>query len=103
MRQYSVVVAGLGKRGKHHCSAFYKNPRFKLIGVCDIDKNKLQEIKTEFNVPEADTNISSLLRKIKPDIFCFCTMPDLRLEMIQHAVENQVKLIAFEKPLRFKF
>jgi hypothetical protein len=28
--QYTVVVAGMGKRGTHHPSAFQKNSRFKL-------------------------------------------------------------------------
>ena len=28
MKQYSVVIVGMGKRGMHHGAAFNANPRF---------------------------------------------------------------------------
>ena len=34
---YRVAVAALGKRGMHHAAAVKNNPRFELVGVCDID------------------------------------------------------------------
>ncbi len=38
-------------------------------------------------------------RSVKPDVFCFCTLPNLRSEMIRIGVESGAKLIAFEKPV----
>jgi predicted dehydrogenase len=40
---YRVVVVGMGKRGMHHASAFFKNPRFELAGICDIDQKRLDD------------------------------------------------------------
>jgi predicted dehydrogenase len=36
---------------------------------------------------------------VKPDVFCFCTLPRLRTEMIRIGIESGARLIAFEKPV----
>lgn len=96
---YSVVVAGMGKRGKHHASAFNANPRFKVVGICDIDETRLKDAAASLNNPKTGTDAAALASSLRPDIFCFCTLPNLRLDMIKAGVESGAKLIAFEKPV----
>ena len=36
MSKHRVLVAGMGKRGKHHATHFHANPRFEVVGLCDI-------------------------------------------------------------------
>jgi len=96
--KYTVVVAGMGKRGMHHADAFQKNGRFELVGVCDIDKGRLEAAAQKFGVRETSPDAAALVRKTRPEVFCFCTLPDLRLPLIRVGVEAGVKLIAFEKP-----
>ena len=31
----------MGKRGTHHAEAFAANPRFQLVGLCDIDEERM--------------------------------------------------------------
>jgi len=38
---YIVAIVGLGKRGRHHAAAFHANPRFKVVGICDIDESRM--------------------------------------------------------------
>ena len=97
-KKYSVVVVGCGKRGMHHADAFFKNPRFQLVGLCDIDQGRLEAAAKQFGNPETSLSAGELLKKVKPDVFCFCTLPNLRLEMVRLGVEAGAKLIAFEKP-----
>jgi predicted dehydrogenase len=97
-KKYSVVVVGCGKRGMHHADAFHKNPRFELVGLCDIDQSRLDAAAKLYGNPETSLNAGDLLKKVKPDVFCFCTLPNLRLEMVRLGVEAGAKLIAFEKP-----
>jgi predicted dehydrogenase len=97
-KKYSVVVVGCGKRGMHHADAFHKNPRFQLVGLCDIDQSRLDAAAKQYGNPETSLNAGELLKKVKPDVFCFCTLPNLRLEMVRLGVEAGAKLIAFEKP-----
>jgi len=97
-KRYSVVVVGCGKRGMHHADAFFKNPRFQLVGLCDIDQSRLDAAAKQYGNPQTSLNAGELLKKVKPDVFCFCTLPNLRLEMVRLGVEAGAKLIAFEKP-----
>jgi predicted dehydrogenase len=46
-----------------------------------------------------DTDAARLLRATHPDVFIFCTLPQIRLPLIQAGVEAGVKLVAFEKPI----
>ncbi|MGC8794739.1 MAG: Gfo/Idh/MocA family protein [Bryobacteraceae bacterium] len=95
---YRVLVVGMGKRGMHHAAAFHANPRFQLAGVCDIDRNRAAAAAARFGV-EAGADAAEMARRLKPDVFCFCTLPDLRLPMIRAGIAGGARLIAFEKPI----
>ena len=96
---YRVVVAGMGKRGSHHAKAFQESPRFELAGICDIDESRLAEAASKLGEPKTGTNAAALCRQLRPDVFCFCTLPKIRLELIEAGVECGAKLIAYEKPI----
>jgi predicted dehydrogenase len=96
---YTVVVAGLGKRGIHHADAVFKNPRFKLVGLCDIDLARLETASQKFGVKTVDTDAARLVSSTNPDVLIFCTLPQIRLPLIRAGVEAGVQLIAFEKPI----
>ena len=96
---YTVMVVGMGKRGMHHASAFNANPRFKVVGICDIDPARLDAAAQKLGNPKTGTDAAALAKQVKPDVFCFCTLPHLRTPLIKAGIENGAKLIAFEKPL----
>jgi len=99
MKKYRVVVAGMGKRGMHHAAAFRADPRFEVVGICDIDTARLEAAAAKLGGPETATDAAALTRRLAPDVFCFCTMPDLRSPMIRAGIEGGARLIAFEKPV----
>jgi len=99
MKQYSVLIVGMGKRGMHHGAAFNANPRFRVTGICDIDQKRLDDAATKLGNPRTSTDAAALARELKPDVFCFCTLPNLRLEFIKMGVASGARLIAFEKPV----
>jgi predicted dehydrogenase len=99
MQTYKVIVVGMGKRGMHHASAFHSNPRFQVAGICDIDKKRLEAAAPKLGNPQISTDARALAASVKPDIFCFCTLPNLRLDLIKAGIESGAKLIAFEKPI----
>ena len=96
---YTVAIAGLGKRGTHHADAFAQNPRFQLVGLCDINQERLEAAAKEYSVSCTNTDAAQMLADAKPDIFCFCTLPNLRLDLVRTGVEAGVRLIAYEKPM----
>jgi predicted dehydrogenase len=99
MNRYKVIVVGMGKRGMHHAAAFHANSRFQVVGICDIDKARLEAAAPKLGQPEVSTDARALARSVKPDVFCFCTLPNLRSELIGVGIECGAQLIAFEKPV----
>jgi predicted dehydrogenase len=98
-RTYTVAIAGLGKRGTHHAEAFSQSPRFQLVGLCDIDQERLDAAAQRFGVSCTNADAAQMLADSRPDVFAFCTLPNIRLELIRAGVEAGVQLIAFEKPM----
>jgi predicted dehydrogenase len=89
----------VGKRGKHHATHFHANRNFEVVGLCDIDPARLAEAASALGGPRTGTDAAAMARELKPDVFCFCTLPNIRCEMIRIGVECGAKLIAFEKPV----
>lgn len=99
-RQYTAMVVGTGKRGMHHAAAFQANPRFKVVALCDIDATRLDAAAARIgDGVRTGTDAAALAKEVRPEVFCFCTMPNLRIPMIKAAVEGGARLIAFEKPV----
>ncbi len=99
MKHYSVLVVGMGKRGLHHATAFNANPHFQVTGICDIDPARLEAAAAKLGSPQKDSDAAALAKALKPDVFCFTTLPNLRTPMIRIGVESGAKLLAFEKPV----
>lgn len=99
MNPYRVLIVGMGKRGMHHATTFKANPKFQVVGICDIDAGRLEAAAAKLGNPKTGTDAAALAKELKPDVFCFCTLPNLRLPLIKLGVECGAKLIAFEKPV----
>jgi predicted dehydrogenase len=97
--RYKVVVVGLGKRGMHHAAAFQANPRFQVTGVCDIDQGRVDGAAAKLGVAVKGTDAGQVAAAARPDVFCFCTLPGVRKEMIRIGIESGARLIAMEKPV----
>ncbi len=97
---YRVLVVGAGKRGMHHATAFAAHPRFSVVGICDIDPARVSSAVSKLggNV-KGGSDASALARDLKPDVFCFCTLPNLRSAMVEIGIQAGARLIAFEKPI----
>ncbi len=101
MSKYKVMVVGTGKRGKHHAAAFQAHPDFEVVGLCDINLEMLNAAATALGMTDVakGTDAVKMAQELKPDVFCFCTMPKIRYDMVKAAVDCGAKLVAFEKPI----
>jgi predicted dehydrogenase len=96
---YKVLIAGMGKRGQHHASAFGKNPRFEIAAISDPVPAQLEKAKALYPKARAGSDPAVLAKDVKPDIFCFCTPPHVRLPLIQAGIASGAALVAYEKPM----
>ena len=99
MAKYSVLVVGMGKRGMHHAATFHANPKFQVVGICDIDAARLDAAAAKLGNPQKGSDAAALAKALRPDVFCFCTLPNLRMPMIRAGLAGGARLIAFEKPV----
>jgi len=82
-----------------HAELFKQNERFELVALCDIDEERLKTASELVGGVRTYTDAATMLGEQRPDVFCFCTLPALRMPLVRLGVENGVKLIAMEKPL----
>jgi len=101
--KYTVAIHGTGKRGKVHAEAFRKDGCFEVVAICGRDPERLDAAARLAGDPEKYQDPAEMLREIKPDVFCFCTPPSVRLPLIRVGLEHGVKLIAYEKPMATSF
>lgn len=100
MRKYRVALVGCGPRGRNHAEAFLQNSdRFDLVALCDKDSERLQSLSSVLNIPETYTDAEGMLSSERPEVFCFATLPQVRLELIELGIKHGVKAIAYEKPM----
>jgi len=97
--RYRVIVVGAGKRGMHHAGSFQANGRFEVVGLCDIDEARLQAAAAKLGVASISPDARQLALALRPDVFCFCTLPQIRSEMVRIGIECGARLIAMEKPV----
>jgi predicted dehydrogenase len=100
MPRYRVAQVGLGNRGRIHADGFRQNPdRFELVALCELDDERRQQGKDEFGFPALYSDADKMLAETTPDVFCFATLPDVRLELVELALKHGVQGLAFEKPM----
>lgn len=102
MSKYRIVQVGLGNRGETAVKSFlHLSDRLDLAGVCDLNAARLKCVSEKYGIENGKcfTNVKQMLEICKPDLFSFCTLPNIRLELIELACSNGVKGILFEKPM----
>jgi predicted dehydrogenase len=83
----------------HHAAAFQANSRFQIVGLCDIDRARLDAAAAKFGAQVTGTDAGVVAAAAKPDVFCFCTLPHVRAGMIRAGIASGARLIAMEKPV----
>ncbi len=101
MRKYRVAQAGCGNRGEVHLDGWLNNPeRFSVEGVCELDQAKARRVVDARKLTlKIYADADAMLAEVKPAVFCFSTLPTVRLSMVELAVKHKVKALVFEKPM----
>lgn len=102
MARHRVAQVGVGARGKIHADALLQlSDRFELVGLCDIDAGRLRAYAAAKGLPDGVlyADAERMLAETRPEVFCFATLPDLRLPMVELGVRHGVVGLSFEKPM----
>lgn len=110
---YKVGVIGLGQIAYHidndpnrkiiwsHIKAYENISKTSIIGICDINHDLVEKIKTECKIPKGYTNYENMLSENSFDIISICTPIQTHYDIIKNCIQNGVKAIFCEKTLSY--
>ncbi|MGG1397228.1 Gfo/Idh/MocA family oxidoreductase [Bacillus salipaludis] len=98
MSKLRIAVIGCGSIAKHrHLPEYGANPKVEIVAVCDIVKERAEEIGGQFGA-KAFTNFEELLLEAEIDAVSVCT-PNYLHAPISIAALNAGKHVLCEKPM----
>jgi predicted dehydrogenase len=93
-----VAVVGLGIGRSHLRGYAGAADRFEVTAVCDIDRQRAEEVAEERGISRIVTDFAEVLRMDDVDVVDICTPPHLHFVQILQALDAD-KYAVCEKPL----
>ncbi|MBI3671482.1 Gfo/Idh/MocA family oxidoreductase, partial [Candidatus Azambacteria bacterium] len=88
MKKNKFVVIGLGKRGSTYIKLLEQNPRIDIIGVCDNDVKRNNNIGIKFF-----KDYKKMLSDVDFDCAVICTPPNTHYDIASYMVKNGKNII----------
>ena len=95
MTKLRTAVVGAGKMGNIHAKVYSTMPQAQLVGVCDTNKDKAQEIAERYNC-QSFTDPKQLIGQV--DAVTISAPTVFHLELAELFIKNKIAVM-IEKPL----
>lgn len=97
---YNVAVVGCGAIATHKFFPALQSlgSRVKIVGVCDLNENIVNQVAQRLRIPKAYTSISGLLEEQHPDIVIILTPPKAHVDGVTSALASGAHVLV-EKPM----
>jgi predicted dehydrogenase len=82
-----------------HAAAFTRNPRSRLIAVCDNDRARAEAAAARWTCPVVYDDSRIMLSREKVDLVVVATSSSARWSVIEPALEAGVRFLVIEKPI----
>ena len=101
-KMINVAIIGAGRIAEHHLKAIKNNRGFKLIAICDLDKDKAYGFSERYKVPYY-LNYNEMLSANKDiDIVAIMTPSGCHYEHCKDIIIKYKKSVIIEKPIFLK-
>ena len=98
-KQYRAGIIGCGQIGRQHARGYQVVPEVELVAAADVSERVLQNMQSEYNVPNVYTDFRQMLANEKLDLVSVCTWHLLHAEHTIAAAAYKPKGIICEKPM----
>lgn len=95
MKNPKIGIIGVGRMGQYHLNILSNLQNIELIGICDRDTNKLEELSYQYDVP-CYQDQKKLIKRC--DALIISTPTSTHYEIAKLCLENN-KHILLEKPM----
>lgn len=100
MASLKTAILGCGGRAVGHAEAYAADvPTGSLAACCDMDEKRLDAFVGRFGIPERYTDLSAMLRMVKPDLLHVVTRPSFRPAVLEVILRERPPAVLVEKPL----
>jgi len=102
-QELRVAVLGAGAWAKFaHIPGWQRDPRCKVVAICDPQRDLAQAYAQEFNIPEASTDWQAIVGRSDIDVIDVCTPSATHFELAWAALEAG-KHVLCEKPVAYDY
>ena len=101
-KKINVAIIGAGRIAEHHLKAIKKNNGFKLVSICDLNKDKAYNFSQKYNVPYFLDYNEMLSEKKDIDIVAIMTPSGCHYEHCKDILLKYKKNLIVEKPTFLK-
>ena len=70
-RTYRAALLGCGNRGAHASRAYRHHPRTDVVGLCDLDRSRLDALGGELGVADRFDDVEAMLAAVDG-----CSLPN---------------------------
>ncbi len=95
---YRVAILGCRGRGRAAALAYHDHPRTHLVALCDLVKERLDNLGTELGVAAQYTDLDQMIQETEPDIVAIPTGTEFHYDLCMQVLEHGVH-IEVEKPM----
>lgn len=82
-----------------HAGAYSAVDEVELVAACDFSKEKLEKCGKRWHIPSLYEDYKEMLERERLDILSICTWNSTHLDIVNEAVNCNVKAIFCEKPI----
>ncbi|MBO5926874.1 MAG: Gfo/Idh/MocA family oxidoreductase [Clostridia bacterium] len=101
MKKLKVAIIGLGRISGRHLNVFKKNQLARLVAICDINKERLDEVSNLYGA-KGYTDYKELIDTEDLDVVHVCLPHYLHVPVSKYAIERGVNVIT-EKPMAINY
>jgi len=98
VKKTTFCLIGCGRISEKHFEAIQKIDNAEIIGCCDVDQIRLEEVATKYKIENIYLDYKMMLNELKPHAVLICTPSGLHSEMGIFAAQNGTHVIT-EKPM----
>lgn len=98
MSKFRAAVVGLGYWGPNLARNFQASESFELVGLCDLDKKRVDKVAGSYPWAKSFTSVEEMLSATKPEIVAVCTPVASHYPLVKTCLEAGTHVLC-EKPL----
>ena len=96
---YRAALIGCGPRGTSIGRAYAEHPRTGLVGLCDLDTERLRTLGDTLGVAARFTDVEEMLDAVQPQIVVIPTGTEFHHELAMRVLDHGSYHLDVEKPI----